>query len=127
MATTLGALGSQAKVLSDHDPADPLARRVVVFEADPKQVAMLRQTLPLYATIEPLVYRHLHHRRPPFLREAVRLDAHLLRRGDNRFRVSISAGGRPLSGAEVLLYISDGFRSVNPMTATSDAQDRSAY
>src|SRR4030081_2381802 len=78
VATTLNALGSRADVLSDHDPADPLARRVVVFEADPAHVAELSASLGPHAIIEPLVYRFLHGVRPAFLRGAAPLDAQLL-------------------------------------------------
>jgi len=95
--------------------ADPLARRVVVFEADPGHVAEIRAGLSPNAIIEPLVYRRLHGVDPAFLRGAARLDAKVLKGGKSRFTISITAGGKPLSEAEVMLYLAiDSATSVRP-------------
>jgi hypothetical protein len=113
VARVLSAFGPQAKVLSDHDPADQLARRVVVFESSIAHVEELRKHLGTYAVIEPLVYHHLHVRRrahgfhPPFLRGATPLDTVALQGRANRFTVRVTAGGQPLGGADVILYFSD--------------------
>jgi subtilisin len=121
VATTLSALGSSAKVLSDHAPPDPLARRVVVVEADAGHVAALRASLGPHALIEPLVYHHLHdHRRPAFLRRAVPLAAHALR-GDHRFGVTVTGHGQPLAGADVLVYVANAFGNISNTTIKADA------
>jgi subtilisin family serine protease len=124
VASTLSALGSRAKVLSDHDPPDQLARRVVVFEAEPAQVAQLGANLGPHTIIEPLVYRHLHRFRPPFLRAATPLDVQALRSEGNRFAISVTGRREPLAGAEVLLYFADRFRNVTTTTVTADAEGR---
>lgn len=124
VASALSALGPRAKVLSDHDPSDPLARRVVVFEADTAHVAALSGSLGPHAVIEPLVYRHLHYHRPAFLRAAVAFDAQAVRAGENRFIVTVTGGGEPLSGAEVMLYLADAFRNVTTTTIAADANGR---
>ena len=64
VATTLARLGGNSRVVSDRDPADETARRVVVFDADAAQVAHLRTRLPADAILEPLVRRTLHRRTP---------------------------------------------------------------
>ena len=122
VATTLGAFGSRARVVSDRDPQDPLARRVVVFEADPGHVAQLRASLGRHAIIEPLVHRHLHRIHPAFLRGATASDARALPGNGNRFNVSVTGAGRPLGGAEVLLYLADAFRNITTATVHADAQ-----
>ena len=105
--------GTQAKVLADHDPSDTLARRVVVFEADAAHVASMRSSLAPDAIIEPLVYRRLHfHRLPGLLRRAVPLEARALRHTEDRFLVTITAGGQPLGGINVMVYLADSFGSV---------------
>jgi hypothetical protein len=124
VAAALSAFGSRARVTSDHDPADPLARRVVVFEADPVHVAEIKAGLGPNAIIEPLVYRRLHRARPAFLRGAAPLDAKVLKGGKSRFAISITAGGKPLSGAEVMLYLADSFRNVSTTTVTADDNGR---
>jgi hypothetical protein len=45
VSATLGLLTS-ARVVADHQSADPLARRVVLLDADEGQVASLRASLP---------------------------------------------------------------------------------
>src|SRR5260370_37488375 len=64
---TLGLLTS-AKIVADNQPADPLARQVVLLDADPGQVAALQSTLPADYILEPAVRRNLHRlgpRSPP--------------------------------------------------------------
>jgi subtilisin len=124
VANALHALGSNAQVLSDHNPPDPLARRVVVFEADAARVASLRAGLGPHALIEPLVYRHLHHRHPPSLRHAVPFDVKTLFGEGPQFVVTITAGGNPLSGVNVMLYLSDAFRNITTTTVSADANGR---
>lgn len=121
VAQALSSLGSRAKVVSDHDPKDQLARRVVVFEADLAHVEEQRATLGPYAIIEPLVYRHLHAFHPPFLRGAAPLDAQLLKGRANRFTVSVTGGGQSLGNAEVMLYLADSSGNVSTTTVTADA------
>ena len=105
--------GTQAKVLADHDPSDTLARRVVVFEADAAHVASMRSSLAPDAIIEPLVYRRLHfHRLPGLLRRAVPLEARALRHTEDQFLVTITAGGQPLGGINVMVYLANSFGSV---------------
>src|SRR5260370_36273215 len=60
---TLGLLTS-AKIVADNQPADPLARQVVLLDADPGQVAALQSTLPADSILEPAVRRDLRRLRP---------------------------------------------------------------
>src|SRR5690349_12399630 len=122
VATALGAFGPRARVVSDHDPQDPLARRVVIFEADAAHIGQLRANLGPHAIIEPLVHRHLHRIRPALLRGATVFDARALGGNGNRFDVSVTGAGRPLGRAEVLLYLADAFRNITTATVHADAQ-----
>lgn len=67
---TLGLLTS-ARIVADHNPVDPLARQVVLLDADAGQVAALRATLPPDSILEPAVRRNLHRRVPIELRPAM--------------------------------------------------------
>ncbi len=70
------------------------------------------------------MYRHLHHHRPAFLRGAVSLDAQVLRTDKNRFTVTVTGGGEPLGGADVMVYLADAFRNVSTTTIAADADGR---
>jgi hypothetical protein len=67
---TLGLLTS-ARIVADYQPADPLARQVVLLDADAAQVASIRATLPPDSILEPAVRRNLHRRIPIELRPAM--------------------------------------------------------
>jgi subtilisin len=124
VANAVAAFGSRAKVLADKDPADPLARRVVVFEADPAQAAQIRANAGPHAIVEPLVYRHLHRIHPAFLRGAAPLDLHALRRNGHSFNITVTGGREPLGGAQVMLYLADAFRNITTTMVEADADGR---
>jgi len=60
---TLGLLTS-AQIVADYKPKDPLARQVVLLEANSEQVAALRAKLSADSILEPAVRRNLHRRIP---------------------------------------------------------------
>ena len=122
VATALQILGNRAQVQNDHNPEDSLARRVVVFEAEPEHVAQLASQFGPNTIIEPLVYRRLHRHRPGFLRDATVLDARLMKAGKTKFSVKITAGGKPLGQVQVMIYFADSAGSVTTTTVTSDAK-----
>jgi hypothetical protein len=70
VSATLGLLTS-ARVVADDQPADPLARRVVLLDADAGQVASLHASLPADSILEPAVRRYLHRLVSIELRPAV--------------------------------------------------------
>ena len=121
VATTLGVLGAQARVLSDHDPADPLARRVVVFEADAAHVAAMRARMDPHAIIEPLVYRHLHRFAPLMFRRAVPLGKRVHHGSASVFQATVTGAGTALGGIDVMLYLSDASGHVTTTTVSANA------
>jgi hypothetical protein len=70
VATTLSLLPN-ARIVADHKPEDPLARSVVLLNADADQVAALRSKLPADSILEPAVRRNLHRRIPIELQPAI--------------------------------------------------------
>ena len=124
VATTLARLGGNSRVVSDRDPADETARRVVVFDADAAQVAHLRTRLPADAILEPLVRRTLHRRTPIELAAASPMNGVALGGAASTYKVTIKGGGHPLSGIEVMFYIRDPSGHIGVTTATTDKQGR---
>jgi hypothetical protein len=70
VSATLGLLTS-ARIVANHQPADPLARRVVLLDADEGQIAALRATLPADSILELAIRRNLHHRVPLELKPVI--------------------------------------------------------
>ena len=52
VAAGLNQLSAHVNVIADRDPADDLARRVVVFEADPEEIAAKAAALPTDCIVE---------------------------------------------------------------------------
>jgi subtilisin len=125
VSATLGLLSS-ARILADHQPADPLARQVVLLEADAAQVAALRSTLPPDAILEPAIQRHLHRRVPIELRPAIPHVATAVG-GGIAYRATIMAGGKPLAKIDVMLYLRDPSGQVQNQTIKTDAKGKVAF
>jgi subtilisin family serine protease len=111
VATTLMRLEGSVRVVHDKDPADDLARRVVLLDADAAQVAKIRSTMPADAILEPAVRRSLHHHTPVEVKTSLPLSAALTARTArataSSYRVTIKGGGKPLSGIDVMFYLQD--------------------
>ena len=122
---TLGMLKS-ASVLADHSPADPVARQVMLLDADPAQIASMRQQLPPDSILEPAVRRCLHNRVPIELRAAVPLEVTAKSKAAP-YKVTITAGGRPLAGIDVMLYVRDPGGGIQNTTVKSDAKGRVSF
>ncbi len=126
---TLGLLTS-AKIVADHQPADPLARQVVLLDADPAQVASLRATLPADSILEPAVRRNLHRRIPIELRPAAphTAAAAAVRAGTTTFSATIVAGGgKPLVGIDVMLYLRDPGGAIQTTTVKTKAKGKVSF
>ncbi len=103
IATTLARVDGGARVISDHNPSDDLARRVVILDADAGEIDRMRATLPADAMLEPIVRRSLQRRVPPAFRNAIPLAA--VAAGGSTFRVKITGRGQPLAGIQVMFYL----------------------
>lgn len=122
VSATLGRLTS-ARILADHRPADPLARQVVLLDADAGQVAALRATLPPDSILEPAVQRSLHRRVPIQLRSAVP-DAATAVHGGSTYKLTITGDGEPLSKIEVMLYQRTPSGQIMIKTVTTDTNGK---
>ena len=74
VAMTLEAMGPEFAVRSDTNPADPLARRVAIVEADPVEMAPRIAAAPADVIIEPEIL-HWPEVVPPLEFLPVRRDA----------------------------------------------------
>lgn len=126
VATTLGMLTS-ARIVSDNRPEDPLARHVVLLDADSEQVASLRASMPADSILEPAVRRNLHPRRVPIeLRSAIPHTATAKAKG-TRYSLTVTGGGAPLPNIDVMLYLSDPGGQTQTTTVKTDAKGKLSF
>ncbi len=123
VATVLTQFEGSSRVIADKDPSDDLARRVIVFDADAAQVAKIQSSLPADAILEPLIRRTLHHKTPIELTRSLPAAAIAARNNAApAYRVTVTGGGSPLPGIEVLFYVRDPSGQVRTVQATTDEQ-----
>jgi subtilisin len=121
IAGALDVLGSRVRIVADHCPRDPLARRVVTLEARDADIAALRPELGPYAIIEPLVRRHLHRLLPAAHLWTPPSGARPPCAGGNRFTATLNGGGGTFGQAQVLVYLADERGNGAVATTSADA------
>jgi subtilisin family serine protease len=123
--TTLSMLTS-ARIISNEQPTDPLARQVVLLDADAEQVTAIRASLPADAILEPAVRRSLHRRVPIELRPVI---PHMSAASANSapYDVTITAGDGPLANIQVMLYLRGPGGGVHVKTIDTDDQGRVSF
>ena len=128
VAAGLNQLSAHVNVIADRDPADDLARRVVVFEADPEEIAAKAAALPTDCIVEAEI---LHfplgqtlERRPGARiigqRSSTVLDLSAIGAPLTAFTATVSGSGAPLFGAEVIIFLRDQFNQQRNITQVSD-------
>ncbi len=117
--TALGLLSS-ASVIADHRPTDPLARHVVLFDADASEVAAMRTRLPPGAILEPAVRRSLHRLIPTTLQSTMKRARTTTVRAA-RYELAVTAGGAPLPRTKVMLYLRGPGGQIQDTTVETDA------
>jgi len=122
VSATLGLLTS-ARILSDHQPADPLARQVVLLDADARQVAAIRATLSADSILEPAIRRNLHLHTPIELQPTMP-HAVTARTSTSSYKVTITAGGKALGNIQVILYMRDPGGQIQNVTVNTDAKGK---
>lgn len=123
VAMTLASFEGSSRIVSDKDPADELARRVVVLDADPSRVASMRASLPPDAVLEPLIRRSLHFKMPVELRNALSLTAASAQvAASSVYRVTLTGAGKPLSGIQVIFYLQDPMGQMRTAQVSTDQQ-----
>jgi subtilisin family serine protease len=108
VATALNSpMMAGADLIQDNDPVDMTARQVVVFEADPKEVAVRALTLPSDVIVEPEILHYPRAYRPlDFMSvEETQLAAPVLFGNLVTLRANVNGSGVPLLGAEVHLFL----------------------
>jgi hypothetical protein len=125
---------ANVRVIADRDPTDALARRVVVFEADPEEVAAKAMALPTDVIVEPEI---LHFPLGQTLER--RPGARLLGQRSSTvldlpaaapltaFSAEITGSGAPLFGAEVILFLRDQFNQQRNTTQLTDRTGQVAF
>lgn len=125
VTATLGLLTS-ARIVADHQPTDPLARQVVLLDADPGQVAALRATLPPDSILEPAVRRNLHLHTPIELRPTMP-HAVTAKASATAYKVTVTGGGKPLGNIQVMLYMRDPGGQIQTVTVNTDATGKLTF
>ncbi len=109
-------------MVADKNPADDLARRVVVLDVDDAQVASLRATLPADSILEPLIQRSLHHKRPVELSASIPMSLDAVKAAGASYKITITAGGNPLAGIQVIFYFQDSSGQFRNFETTTNNQ-----
>lgn len=113
---------SSARILEDNEPEDPLARRVVVVEADPVEVERERAAAGPDTIIEPEILHHPLNVLPPDLVGAVPIGAIPAAVG-NVTRIVVTGGGAGLAACRVTVFFR-GFGGTSSAEAITDSQGR---
>ncbi len=123
--TTLDLLPG-ARIVADHRPADPLARHVVLFNANAAEVRAIRARLPADSILEPAVRRHLHVRIPVELQATV-IHRAKAKASSARYRLTVAAGGAPLPHIDVMLYLRGPGGQIQNATVKSDMNGKVSF
>jgi subtilisin len=126
-ASVAHVLGMTRNVQVVHDlaPQDQKARRLVILDADAFDMGRIAASLPPDAILEPLVARSLHRLlRPRLMGSAIPTSTSLTVARTSSLRVSLKivAGGQPLPGIDVMLYLSDASGQLTTQTVQTDAE-----
>jgi hypothetical protein len=126
VADALQAIPS-GSIVADHNPADELARRIVVFDAKPDEVAAMRQGLSSDVMIEPLIRRSLHaNRRPMQFSTALPMSNVTAAARSPSFTFTAKGSGKVLPNIEALIYLRDNSGGVRNQQVQTDAQGRAS-
>jgi subtilisin len=117
-------LFSSVSMVADHQPSDPLARRVSVIEADPDEVTALRDDVPAEAIIEPVIRRDLHRRFVPIELQVAVPAAPVAPGTGSPYEITITGGGKALGDIEVLIYVRTPAGSIQLQRLRTDADGR---
>ena len=118
---------ANVNVIADRNPQDELARRVVVFEADPEEVPLRAASLPADVLVEPEILHFPEiqtlERRPGARlvgqRQSTMMDVPVTA-PLTAFTAVITGSGAALFGAEVILFLQDQFNQPRNITQVTD-------
>jgi subtilisin family serine protease len=126
---------ASADVVNDLNPSDDLARRVVVFEADPEEVAAKAPTLSADVMVEPeimhfpMAKRMLGRVRTPRTRprDVAVVAEDTTPAAAPGFVVRVTGSGAPLLGAEVLVFIRSTVPVRDPLRASTNVAGEATF
>ncbi len=122
----LGAAGGRLRVLADHNPKDPLARRLLLVEAEPHHIHAIPAHPDLL--VEPEILHWNDTRRPS---EFAAADRSTLRgpvaAGANSLRVRVTGSGRPLAGAGVTLLLRGPGGTLRELDQVTGSSGRASF
>jgi subtilase family protein len=111
-------------VVNDLNPADELARRVMVMECDPEEANAKAANLPADVLFEPEIL----HFPTALLARAGTATLFAAAAGPQvTFTALITGAGTPIRGAQVLLFLVDGANRQTRLTHTTDASGRVTF
>ncbi|HJQ59221.1 MAG TPA: S8 family serine peptidase [Vineibacter sp.] len=131
VATTFSAIESAVSVVNDFDPPDELARRVVVFDADPKDIQAKLATSLDDVLIEPEILHwpdtvrvadFIGAARPPAARAAAAAFG-----SGVKVTLRVRGDGKSLRGAEVLLFLRGFGGQSGELSGITDGNGRVSF
>ena len=126
MERSVASIASSVNVLADDAPSDELARRVMVVEAEPVDVAAMLGHPDVLVEPEILHYREVV--KPTDFAEASRAGlAAPVPAGVRTITVNVRGGGQPLRGAMVFLFLRPLFGDAREMKQTTGANGRVSF
>jgi subtilisin len=130
-----GLFAASVNVVNDRNPADRLARRVVVFDADPEEVIAKAPALSSDVLVEPEILHFpvtqvssLQRSGPPIvgLRASTTIG---IAAGAPQlaFTARVTGGGLPMLGADVTLFLADASNQTTRQTMATDASGTATF
>jgi subtilisin len=125
---TLGMLTS-ANIVADHQPVDPLARQVVLLNADAAQVASIRANMSADSILEPAIRRNLHLEIPIELQPTVPHTASAVTANlpGTQYAITVHGAGAPLPNIEVMLYLRDPGGQIQNTTVKTNNKGKLSF
>jgi len=111
-------------VVNDLNPADPLARRMMVFDADPDEVAAKAASLPTDVMVEREI---LHYPVPSVAGLDAAVISEVAAGPQVGFNAFVTGGGGRLLGATVILIAVDAFNRQHRITLVTDAAGSATF
>ncbi len=128
LAASLHLMGGGIDVVHDHNPRRKTARRIVLFEADHREMQAKKEILPEDVMVEQEI---LHWHSPAYPAEFAGLEASSADRmpmgSGTSLKVNVLGEGQPLAGAEVKLFLRGVGGAQNEQSAHSDDRGRAEF
>lgn len=127
--STLSHMSAAVRIVRDTEPEDPEARRVIVFDGNPAEIAVLARDLPADVILEPEILHYIDYAKPAPLTAFHRfeLSGPVSGGGDRDLDLTIHGGGIPLPNAAVTLALRSLGGRFRELDAVSDANGQVSF